>query len=228
VYYLDGASKAWTLIPNSAPPAFNITAGDVTGDGRPEVIGAWSVGIWYYDFVAEDWTQLSTDTTKGDIAAGDFTGDGIADVAAAFDFAPASNPQGAGLYYLDGAFKVWLKVADSAPAPFSVTAGDLTGDGLPEIIATYRDGIWYYNFNFFEAPWTLLSTDTTNKGITAGNFVRNGIADVAAAFDFAPGSNPLGGAGLYYYLIGISGGFSKIPNSAPPAFNFTAGDVTGD
>jgi hypothetical protein len=225
IYYLDGASKAWTLIPDSAPPAFNITAGDLNGDGRPEVIGAWNNGIWYYDFIAATWTQLSTDTTNEDIAAGDFTGDGIADVAAIFQFGPTSSPQGPGLYYLDGASKTWTQVPDSAPAPFSVTAGDLTGDDRPEIIATWSVGIWYYDF--IAATWTQLSTDTTNKGIAAGNFFRNDIADVAAIFEISPVSNP-SGDGLYYFLTDVSVGFNKMPESAPAPFSLTAGDVTGD
>jgi hypothetical protein len=225
VYYIDGASKAWTLIPDSGPPPFNITAGDLTGDGRPEVIGAWSNGIWYYDFVAATWAQLSTDTTIEDIAAGDFTADGIADVAAVFGLGPDSDPQGPGVYYIDGASKAWIRIPDSGPPPFNITAGDLTGDGRPEIIGTWSVGIWYWDV--VAATWTLLSTDTTNEGIAAGNFVRNGIADVAAIFEISPASNLLG-AGMYYYLTGVSEGFTKIPESAPPAFNVTAGDVTGD
>jgi hypothetical protein len=224
IYYLDGDSKTWTLVPNSAPPAFHITAGDVTGDGRPEVIGAWSVGIWYYDFVAATWTQLTADTTKGDIAAGDFTADGVADVAAIFDFGPASNPQGAGLYYIDGDSKAWTLVPNSAPAPFSVTAGDLTGDDRPEIIATWSVGI--FGWDVAATDWVELSRDTTQNGIAAGNFVRNVIADVAAIFEISPVSTP-DGPGLYY-LNGVTGAAAKIPESAPPPFNVTAGDVTGD
>jgi hypothetical protein len=224
IYYLDGDSKTWTLIPNSAPPAFHITAGDVTGDGRPELIGTWSVGIWYYDFAAADWTELTTDTTNDDIAAADFTGDGIADVAAIFQVGPASNRLGAGLYYLDGALKTWTLVPNSEPAPFSVTAGDVTGDARPEIIATWSVGMWYWDV--VAADWDLLTDVATNNGIAAGNFVRNGIADVAAIFHISPDSTP-SGPGLYN-LNGITGEATKVPESAPAPYSVTAGDVTGD
>ena len=227
LYYLDGASKAWTRLPDSSPTPSSVTAGDVTGDGRPEVIATWDVfGIWYWNFAAVTpaWTQLSTDFTKGDIAAGDFTADGIADVAAIFDFGPVSNPQGPGLYYLNGSTKTWTLVPDSAPAPFSVTAGDLTGDGRPEIIATWSAGI--FGWDVAASDWVELSRDTTQNGIAAGNFIRNDRDDVAAIFQIDPVSTPEG-PGLYY-LHGGTGETTKVPDSAPAPFNVTAGDVAAD
>ena len=77
--YQDGETLDWTQL--DPYPAYSLTAGDVTGDGRDELIGAWFNGIWYYDFVAAGWTRMTTDVTDGDIAAGDFNGDGRADVA---------------------------------------------------------------------------------------------------------------------------------------------------
>jgi hypothetical protein len=94
-----------------------LTAGDVTGDRRAEIIGTWSNGIWYWDVVESKWTQMDDSAPAGDIAAGDFTGDGKADVASCW-----SN----GLWYQDGATLEWAKVSNRAPT--QVTAGDITGD----------------------------------------------------------------------------------------------------
>jgi hypothetical protein len=94
-----------------------VTAGDVTGDGRFEIIGTWDNGIWYWDLVALAWTQMTSYATDGDIAAGDFTGDGKADVASIWSD---------GLWYQDGATLAWKKVSDSAP--YRLTAGDVTPD----------------------------------------------------------------------------------------------------
>ena len=189
-----------------------------------EIIGTWSNGIWYWDFVAATWTQLSTDTTKGDIAAGDFTGDGIADVTAIFDFGPVSNPLGGGLYYLDGATKAWTLLPNSAPTPFSVTAGDVTGDGRPEIVGTWSVGIWYWDFA--ATTWTKLSTDTTNEDIASGDFTGDGKADIAGIFQLGMVSTPLG-PGLYY-IDEVFKAWTLIPDSTPTPFSVTAGDVTGD
>ena len=156
-----------------------VTCGDVP-PLLDEIIATWNNGIWYWDIVAATWTQLSSDTTEGDIAAGDFTADGIADVAAIFETGPVSNPLGAGVYYLDGVSKVWTRLPDSAPPPFNITAGDVTGDGRPEIIATWNNGIWYWDI--VAATWTQLSSDTTEGDIAAGDFTADGIADVAAIF----------------------------------------------
>jgi hypothetical protein len=94
-----------------------LTAGDVTGDGRSEIISTWSNGIWYWDASESKWTKMAASTPTGDIAAGDFTGDGSADVASIW---------GNGLWYQDGATLDWTKVSDTAPT--QLTVGDVTGD----------------------------------------------------------------------------------------------------
>jgi hypothetical protein len=88
----------------------------VTGDGRFEIIGTWSSGIWYYDVAAATWTQMHPAPPDGDIAAGDFTGDGKADVASIW---------ASGLWYQDGDTLAWTQL--SGTAPVSVTAVDVTG-----------------------------------------------------------------------------------------------------
>jgi hypothetical protein len=103
------------MISNTAPT--QVTAGDVTGDGRAEIIGTWSSGIWYWDVAAAEWTKMTASNPTGEIAAGDFTGDGMADVASCW-----SN----GLWYQNGATLDWTKVSNTAPT--QVTAGDVTGD----------------------------------------------------------------------------------------------------
>ena len=89
-------------------------------------------------------TPLPPDpTTGGDIAAGDFNGDGLADVASSWV---------SGLWYQDGATFQWTLVIDLVPD--SLTAGDVTGDGRAEIIATFSEdiGTWYWDPTTLE--WT--------------------------------------------------------------------------
>ena len=101
------------MVTGSAPDS--LTAGDVTGDGRSEIIGSWSSGIWYWDVAASSWTKMTASAPTGDIAAGDFTGDGKADVASSWS---------SGLWYQNGVTLSWTKVWDDTP--YTVTAGDVT------------------------------------------------------------------------------------------------------
>jgi hypothetical protein len=69
---------------------------------------------------------------SGDIAAGDFTGDGKADVASIWS---------SGLWYQDGDTLDWTKVTSTAP--YTVTAGDVTGVSI-----NLKEGLTaYYPFN---------------------------------------------------------------------------------
>ncbi len=170
--------------------------------GIAEIIGTWPAGIWYWDFVASDWTQMSDQVTTGDIAAGDFTADGKADVASIWSD---------GLWYQDGATLAWTLI-DSSP-PDSVTAGDVTGDGRFEIIGTWPAGIWYWDF--VASDWTQMSDQVTTGDIAAGDFTADGRADVASIW--IDGLWYQDGATLAWTLI----------HSSPPD-SVTAGDVTGD
>jgi hypothetical protein len=62
----------WTKVSDSAP--VSLTAGDVTGDGRFEIIGTWSNGLRYQDGARLDWTKV-TDTAPDNLTAGTVTGD---------------------------------------------------------------------------------------------------------------------------------------------------------
>ena len=170
--------------------------------GIAEIIGTWDDGIWYWDFVASAWTQMTADVTTGDIAAGDFSGDGKADVASIWSD---------GLRYQDGATLAWKKVPGSAPD--SLTAGDVTGDGHFEIIGTWPRYIRYRNVA--TSKWTKMTSYATDGDIAAGDFTGDGKADVASIWS----------DGLWYQ-DGATLAWTKI-DSLPP-FRVTAGDVTGD
>ncbi len=172
--------------------------------GLAEIIGTWSKGIWYWDFVASAWTQMTSNvTTTGDIAAGDFTADGKADVASIWE--------GFGLWYQNGATLAWTRITWSPPD--RVTAGDVTGDGRFEIIGTWYNGIWYWDLA--ASAWTQMTAEVTTGDIAAGDFTGDGKADVASVWS----------DGLWYQN-GVTLAWTKIDSTPPDSV--TAGDVTGD
>jgi len=115
LWYQEGSNLSWTKVWKTAP--YKVTCGDVTGDDQAEIISTWSSGIWYWDVAKSKWTKMTSYTTQQDIAAGDFTGDGKADVASCWN---------SGLWYQDGDTLGWTKVCKTAP--YTVTAGDVTGN----------------------------------------------------------------------------------------------------
>jgi hypothetical protein len=201
---------------------FVVTMGLLLGAGAEpeaaEIIGTWNSGIWYLDVAESQWTQMTEDSTNGDIAAGDFTGDGRDDVASIWT---------SGLFYQDAASLTW---SDPIPVddpdgpdglPNRLTAGDMNGDGRAEIIGSWSsDGIWYWDVA--AENWTQMTKFSTNGDIAAGDFTGDGIADVASIW---PG-------GLWYQ-DGASLDWIQIPVDDPDGPDgvpnrLTAGDMNGD
>lgn len=132
--------------PSGRPHGIRVAAGDVTGDGRAEIITGAGPGdgstVRIFSATPSDGffpTPLRTFDAFGpnvsggvEVAAADVTGDRHADVIAA-----AETPDDAQVKIFDG---VTGAVVDSF-SPFGlvtggtlrVAAGDLTGDGVPEI-----------------------------------------------------------------------------------------------
>jgi hypothetical protein len=178
-----------------------VTAGDITGDGRDEIIGSWSSGIWYWDPAASKWTPMTPFATTGDIAAGDFNGDGKADVASVWSD---------GLWVQDGDTLAWTKI-DNSP-PNRVTAGDITGDGRDEIIGSWSIGIHYWDPA--ASKKIQMTSFSTTGDIAAGDFSGDDKTDVASVWN----------DGLWVQ-DGDTLEWTKIDDFPPE--NLTAGDVTG-
>jgi hypothetical protein len=86
--------------------------------------------------------------------------------------------------------------------------------GIAEIISTFDDGIWYWDF--VTSAWTQMTDFATDGVIASGDFTGDGKADVASSWeDF----------GLWYQDWATLG-WTKIVDF--PAYSLTAGDVTGD
>ena len=177
----------------------------VSYSARSEIIGTWSSGIWFWDAATSRWTKMYSGVPSGAIVAGDFTGDGRADVASIWS---------SGLWYQDGATLAWTKV--SLIAPDRLGAGDITGDGVDEIIGYGGDwdsGFWYRDVA--NGTWHRTYDYTPNGAIAAGDVTGDGKADMISCWS----------SGLWYQDGGTFD-WTKVYGTAP--HKVTAGDVTGD
>ena len=152
-----------------------------------EIIGTWSSGIWYWDVAKSKWTKMCSGVPSGDIAAGDFTGDGKADVASIWS---------SGLWFQDGDTLGWTQVYHTAPD--RIAAGDITGDGVDEIIGcggAWGKGVWYRDVanGTWHNPWSgppdaavagnFPPNDTPDGPIAAGDVTGDGKADMISCWD---------------------------------------------
>jgi hypothetical protein len=142
---LSGPESGWRIV----------AAGDLNGDGHPDLIwqqdGTNVAGVWYMGG-SDGSTVLSTKILSGPepgwriVAAGDLNGDGHPDLIWQQD---GTNVPG--VWYMggsDGSTVLSTKIL-SGPEPGwrIVAAGDLNGDGHPDLIwqqdVTNVPGVWY-------------------------------------------------------------------------------------
>ncbi|WP_053205128.1 FG-GAP repeat domain-containing protein [Jiangella muralis] len=174
VYRHNGAaagSNPYTVAPYAAGTGWDssdaLLAGDVTGDGRDDVLGRAHAGdLWVYPTAAAGpWSARfaagSTWAFENALLLGDLTGDGRPDLVARdraatngtlwvypHTGATSSNPWTAPRYF---AGTGWNTVTE-------LTLGDLTGDGRPDILARDRRGeLWIYPHGGQTSsnPWTV-------------------------------------------------------------------------
>ena len=148
----------------------NETSGDLTGDGCSEIIGTWDTGVWSLDVVSSKWNNISEEFTLGDITSGDFNCDGQSDVALV---------NSSGLWYQIAPGGSWVKLGGKAP--FRISAGDLSGDKCSELVGTWGNGVWSYNFK--SSKWSLMTRNSTLGDITSADFDGDGRDDVASVWN---------------------------------------------
>ncbi len=157
-----------------------------------------------------DWWTLASGydlAQVGDrIVAGDFTGDGRADLVSAYQYpdgtfrfhvwtstGTAFTYSGAAGWYTSGAFTL-------ANVAGRMVAGDFNRDGRDDVAMFYGSGgsstlhAWIAGASTFThqaSPWTVASGySLANVGdrMAAGDFDRDGYADVATAYQYADGT----------------------------------------
>jgi subtilisin family serine protease len=181
---------------NSTPVAAtvpqDIEVGDVTGDGKPDVVGVSGVAIQVYaQGSAGTWPLTTYDVSAvsgvwalSGIALGELTGDALKDVAATVG---ANSPNSHVLVLAqrnDGTLGAPVEHG-SDDIPDAAVAGDLDGDGDDDLVVLHRDvaGVYTHGSGGLasESLLTIPYGSYHKAGVALGDIDGDGLGDIAIA-----------------------------------------------
>ena len=169
------------------PPVLKTLSGDVTGDGKAEIIHFLEDGSWHVSTVDANgnpsgyvWTTWTTRTTWKDAMLGDFNGDGKQDVIAR----DTNNGNwwvgiSTGASFRDVLWAKWTPTIEW----LDVDTGDFNGDGKSDVVGrAATNGSWWVGEStgtgFSNNPWGRWST-AVPWDVVVGDFNGDGLSDIA-------------------------------------------------
>lgn len=215
---------------------WNVALGDVDGDGRTDTVLAGGVGERaIIAILARDGTLKRTfdvypRSFRGglEVAVGDLNGDGTAEILTA----PAGGG-GPDVRVFDARGSVQLRFDAFDPkfrGGVRLGVGDVTGDGLPEIVVgAGPDGgpqvrVFDAKGRFTGKQWFAFSR-TLRSGVypAVGDFNGDGVGEVAVASSATPGT-----VTIYRANGTLLSSFTPFPQGAVGGVRIVALDVNGD
>jgi len=197
IYYRNSANGGWVKV---GTPAIQMAVGDISGNGRDELLALWSTGVWVRSF-AGAWQKLDSGIPKW-LAAGDMTGDYRSDMVGSYI---------SGTWYRDSATTKWYSMSFAAD---QVTTGDINGDGMDDLVGVWPCGLYvrYGGTNV----WQLITTSKPSWIATGKTATAAVSAVYSQAVEESAGNNsgqyetgPGGVDGRFVFMNGIGPGGSE-------------------
>jgi hypothetical protein len=219
--------------------AESLELGDLTGDGKEDIVTVESEGGGKYRYMLgtssgsgiSSWKLILPGMSPADdMAVGDMNGDGKADILTA-------EAEGNGQFrYMLGTsngtgIASWKQIMSGMSNPSDMELGDLTGDGKADVIAEEpaSNGQCRYMLGTGSgsgiSSWKQILGGMACAQFDVGDFTGDGKDDIVA-FESA-------GSGQYRYMLGISSGtgigsWSQVLGGLGPSPVRSLGDVNGD
>ena len=159
----------------------NPIVGDFNGDGTPDVVVAGESGIWL--FVGQGGGVFSSGVLAAPFGAGaryvvaaDFNRDGKLDLAVAY--VPVGQPNGILVLFGNGDGTFQAPVFYGGTSPVYITAGDLNGDGYPDIVVPGATIYWNNGRGGFP---TSTQASTPGNNVTIGDVNGDDIPDLVSS-----------------------------------------------
>lgn len=128
----SAAPLEWYRLTTSTAEA--LSYGDMTGNKNKNFVAAFSSGTWYIE--DDQWVRFTPSKSRArTITFADMTGDGYKNFVAGM-----TGPNGSGTWYIkDG--QNWVSLTASTAEALGY--GDMTGNGIDNLVLSAPSGIWY-------------------------------------------------------------------------------------
>lgn len=232
VLFGDGTGRSWTPVQVSPLFAFGTAAGDFDSDGRMDFVALTALSPWITvsTFLSRPGRSFMTvaavqDSVEGGnnfraLRTADFDRDGILDLAVVTHVGSVFVLRGRG----DGTFVTKRVTMLGLPRPLQIEVSDVTGDGVPDIVAAHGYALVLYrgrgNASFDSG--VLLSPESSGiRAVSTGDFDGDGVVDLVSCADTGPLLTQRGlGSGVF--------GPAEPGPTRFGAFPIVLGDLDGD
>jgi hypothetical protein len=152
-----------------------LSTGDINADGRDDVVGSFTFGVWWRNSQNNVWQKLHADSA-GMIACGDFNNGGKDDLLGLWD--------SLGVWIRYSETNEWKKISNNVQVNY-ITTGDINGDNKVDVVGSWTTlGTWY--FNPTSNVWTRLHSVPAEK-LATGDFDGDKKDDLTGVWLSSPG-----------------------------------------